>query len=214
MAGTRSDPGVAYPEGMKDGVPPDFDPELWVTVTGYEGRLYLLGNPHTHLGRMYAWSESLKVGTNISKYGITDASDASRRWIEGFLSGNEPGPAEFLGIDALTEAGLSDDDPAYARWRKGLAEYHQTGTMPALAQVPTIPFSANATFDHVPWVLAGGQVWIWMDGAWVVAKPQPALDGGLLAGTPCATRGYHDMDGADDRHMWCVECGETVEVIG
>ncbi|OGO51758.1 MAG: hypothetical protein A2Z32_10230 [Chloroflexi bacterium RBG_16_69_14] len=199
---------------MTDGPqPPDFDPELWITADGYDGRLYLLGNAHTHLGRIVVWSEAIKAATNVSKYEVTDASAASRRWIEGFLRGNEPGPAEYLGIDELAEADLDSDDPAYARWRAGLAEYYRTGTTPPLAPVPTVPFSEDATFSHVPWIWAGGQVWIWKDCAWVVADPQPALDGGLLAGTVCATRGYHEMDGSDERHEWCVECGETAELF-
>lgn len=201
---------------MTDTSPPRFDPELWVTAEGYDGRLFLLGNPHTHLGRMYAWSEALRVGTNISKYDITDASAAARRWIEGFLSGSEPGPAEYLGIDPLAEAELSDDDPGYGRWQAALVDYHESGTLPHLARVPTVPFSADASFSHVPWVFAGGQVWAWRGVAWVVADPQPALDGGLLAGSLCATRGYHDMEGGDDdeRHYWCIDCGVTEEAVG
>jgi hypothetical protein len=193
--------------------PPDFDPDLWVVANGYNGRLFLLGNAHTHRGRMYAWSEALKMGTDVSKYDVTDASDAAHRWIEGFLSGNEPSPAEYLGIDELAVAQLNDDDPRWARWQAALADFRETGTMPTLSRVPTIPFADDAAFDHAPWTWAGGQVWIWRDKAWGLADPQPQLDGEDLAGSPCAIRGYHDMDGADEHHAWCIDCGQTTEVF-
>ncbi len=199
---------------MTDTSPPNVDPELWVTAEGYQGRLFLVGNAHTHLGRMYAWSDELQDGTSISKYEITDASPAARRWIEGFLSGSEPGPAEYLGIDPLAEADLSDDDPAYGRWQAALADYHERGTLPPLTRVPTVPFSADVSLPHVPWVYAGGQVWTWRDGAWGVADPQPALEGPHLVGSQCATRGYHDMEGGDERHYSCIDCGLTEEAVG
>ena len=199
---------------MTDTVPPEFGPDLWVTAEGYRGRLFLLGNAHTHPGRMSALSEALQAGTNISKYEITGASAGARRWIEGFLSGNEPDPADYLGIDALAEADLSDDDPGYGRWRTALAVFRESGIMPHLTRVPTVPFAADARLSHSPWVLAGGQVWVWRAGAWVVADPQPALDGGLLAGSPCATRGYHDMADGDERHYCCIDCGLTEEAVG
>jgi hypothetical protein len=193
--------------------PPDLDPDLWVLADGYEGRLFLVGNPHTHRGRISAWSEALNGPTNVSKYEITDASDAARRWIEGYLSGNEPSAGDFLGIDELAAGELADDDPGLARWRAALKDFRDTGMMPALSRVPTIPFSDAATFDHVPWTWAGGQIWIWTDKAWSVADPQPKLDGALLAGSPCAVRGYHDLIGADGHHAWCVDCGGTTEVF-
>jgi hypothetical protein len=86
------------------GLPFDIDPELWIEANGYDGRLYLIGNAHTHPGRMLAWSEIGGDATNVSKHDITDASDAARRWIDEFLSGNEPRPAAYLGIDALAAA--------------------------------------------------------------------------------------------------------------
>jgi hypothetical protein len=203
-----------YPADMTDAIPPHVDAELWVTAEGYDGRLFLLGNAHSHPGRMSAWSEALQIETGISKSDITGASAAARRWIEGFLSGSEPGPAEYLGIDALAESDLSDDDPGYERWRAALAEYRAVGSMPHLSRVPTVPFSADARLDHVPWVFAGGQVWVWQGNVWAVADPQPAVDRGVLAGSLCATRGFHEMTGGDERHYCCIDCGLAEEAVG
>jgi hypothetical protein len=197
-----------------DLVPPGFDPELWIEVEGFDGRCYLLGNSHTHQGRMLAWIEHLGVVASVSKYEITDSSESARLWVEGFLHGNEPDPATFLGIDEVAVGLLADDDPATRRWRTALSEFHRSGTMPALVPVPTIPFPDDAGLKPVPWTWAGGQVWNWKDRSWMVADPQPLLDGGLLAGSECAARGFHEMDEFGERHLTCRVCGETAEVEG
>ena len=194
---------------------PAHDQELWVAADGFDGRCYLLGNSHTHLGHMVVWVESLKDVRYISKDEINDASDAAWRWIEGFLHGNEPSAAEYLGIDRRAGADIDDDDPGFARWRVALAEFHQKGTMPSLVPVPSIPFPLDEVHGHLAWTWAGGQVWIWRDASWQVAEPQPALDGTSLAGSVCAIRGYDDLTAeVGDRHAACKDCGYTLESGG
>jgi hypothetical protein len=193
---------------------PAFDPELWVVAEGFEGRCYLLGNNHTHLGRMAAWIESLGLVAGLSKYQITDASEAARRWIDGYLHGSEPGPAEYLGIGDGAITQLDEDDPGMNRWRAALTEFHETGSMRSLPPVPTIPLRLPDIGGHDPWVWAGGQVWVWKDGSWHPAQPQPHLEGAFLAGSICATRGHHELTVVGDRHATCVDCGETSEIIG
>ncbi len=78
---------------------PDIDLELWIVAEGFEARCFLLGNSHTFPGRMLLWNEQQDVVASVSKYAITQASEASRRWIEGFLVGNEPSLAAYLGMD-------------------------------------------------------------------------------------------------------------------
>jgi hypothetical protein len=73
----------------KDHVP-EIDERLWVELTDSEGRWYLVGNPHTFPGRFDVWSREIGSSMTISKSEITNASDAARWWIEGYLSGNEP----------------------------------------------------------------------------------------------------------------------------
>ncbi len=194
---------------------PAHDPELWIEAHGFDGRCYLLGNPHTHLGRMVVWVESLKDVAHISKDDIENASEAARRWVEGFLHGNEPTPAQYLGIDPGAATDLEDDDPGIARWRAALAEFRQKGTMPSLVPVPSIPFPLDEVHGHLPWTWAGGQVWIWRDASWQVAEPQPALEGTSLAGSVCAMRGYDDLTAdVGDRHVACKDCGYTLESGG
>ena len=117
-------------------------------------------------------------------------------------------------VISYDRAGMGNSDDRPARERAALADYREKGTLPPLTRVPTIPISADANLLRIPWVLAGGQVWVWLHGAWEVASPQPAVDGGLLAGSPCAARGYHEMEDGDERHSFCLECDETVELIG
>jgi hypothetical protein len=194
---------------------PAHDPELWVEAHGFDGRCFLLGNPHTHLGRMVVWVESLRDVAYISKYDVENASEAARRWIEGFLHGNEPSPAEYLGIDPRAEADLDDGDPGLARWQAALVEFHQKGTMPSLVPVPSVNFPLDEIHGQVPWTWAGGQVWIWRDASWHVAEPQPELEGTSLAGSVCAIRGYHDLTAeVGGRHVACIDCGYAEETGG
>ncbi len=195
----------------QEGSAPDYDPELWVILEGDESRCYLLGNAHTWPGRMVVWGEEIGRTFAASTYQVTDASDAARRWMDGFLHGNEPTPGEYLGIGEFAASNLDDDDPAFPRWRAALQDFHVNGTLPALQSVPTTPFPRDEIYGHIPWAWAGGQVWTWKDRAWQVADPQPALDGTLLVGSICAERGYSNMEAIGDNHLACVDCGETVE---
>ncbi len=112
-----------------DAMTPEIDPELWIEVEGFDGRCYLIGNGHTFPGRMLLWSESQQVTANVSKDAITGSSEASRRWIDGFLAGNEPSLADFLHIDGATAAELPDDDPRVVRWREALYVFRDQGSM-------------------------------------------------------------------------------------
>lgn len=108
---------------------PEIDRELWIEAEGFEGRSYLVGNSHTFPGRMLLWNEQQDVVASVSKSEITSASDASRRWIDGFLVGNEPGLADYLGIDPATAADLRDDDPAVRDWLRARVQFDETGAI-------------------------------------------------------------------------------------
>ena len=106
------------------------DPDLWVEVAGYPGRLFIMGNPHTFPGRITAWSHDNDESLYFSKSEVTAFSDAARRWVEGFLHGAEPEPAEYLGIDPGEVDEMDDDDPRLEEWRDALATFRETGAMP------------------------------------------------------------------------------------
>ena len=191
---------------------PDTDPDLWVEVEGTAGRCYILGNPHTFPGRFVTWSDHLGNSLYVSKGEVTSCSDDARRWIEGFLNGNEPAIAEYLGIARIAADDLDDDDPGVERWRRALADFRSSGTIPLLKPVPRWPLPSAFVHGRRPWTWAGGQVWEWQAGTWLVADPQPPLDGTTIAGTVCARRGHCDHESVDDHHVACVDCGETTEV--
>ena len=80
---------------------PDLDRDLWVVVSGFEGRCYLLGNGHTSPGRMAVWSERAWHDRQHLTVGHRGKLRPRRGagWRDS-LHGNEPTAAEFLGIDA------------------------------------------------------------------------------------------------------------------
>ena len=113
------------PDGRRSR-PTDIDDRLWVVVEGVDGRCYLSGNCHTHLGRMSAWSDHLGTGLCMSKDEIRDASELATIWVDGFLHGNEPRLDVMFGIEALRDA--DDDDPRWTVWREATAAFRAEGT--------------------------------------------------------------------------------------
>ena len=134
---------------------PDTDPDLWVEVEGTAGRCYILGNPHTFPGRFVTWSDHLGNSLYVSKGEVTSCSDDARRWIEGFLNGNEPAIAEYLGIARIAADDLDDDDPGVERWRRALADFRSSGTIPLLKPVPRWPLPSAFVHGRRPWTWAG-----------------------------------------------------------
>ena len=72
---------------MKDDL--EYDDCLWFYHKGCEGRHYLLGNPHTHYGRMFAWCPEKNTTFCVSESEMNEMSNESKYWIKGFLSGSE-----------------------------------------------------------------------------------------------------------------------------
>ena len=106
------------------------DPNLWVEVDGYPGRLFIMGNPHTFAGRISAWSYDNDESLYFSKSEVTASSDAARWWIEGYLHGAEPSPAAYLVIDPRDVDVMDDDDPRLEQWRDALTHFRESGDMP------------------------------------------------------------------------------------
>jgi hypothetical protein len=112
---------------MDDGLPDDVDGDLWVVVEGIEGRCYLVGNGHTHRGRMAAWSSRLGRRITLSKDEIEEAAPKAETWIDGFLAGNEPPPEELFGPSILD---ADDADPRWTSWRMEVRGFRDTGRWP------------------------------------------------------------------------------------
>ena len=191
--------------------PSETDPNLWVEVDGLDGKLFIMGNPHTYPGRITGWSYEGNHSYYFSKDEVTAASDAARYWIDGFLSGNEPTLAEYLGIGPEQAARLDDDDAAIARWHEALHAFCTTGDFPELVLRPVRPFPSESVDGHVPWLVAGGEVWMWVNGAWSVPDPQPERVRTALVGTPCIDE-EHELEFDGDYYLACVKCGHAVEV--
>jgi hypothetical protein len=106
---------------------PGFDAALWFTEDGCEGRHFILDepNPHTFPGRIRAWCPTNRVHYNFSKAQMRDSSSETKRWVEGYLAGNEPRPPE----DA---EGFPDfTSPAGLAWVEQARAFRSTGFWPS-----------------------------------------------------------------------------------
>jgi hypothetical protein len=106
---------------MASAAPPALDPALWFMHLGCAGRHYLLGNPHTVPGRMWAWCPRERCTHFVSRADIGSMSRAAAWWVEGYLHGNEPAPP--AGPDGPPDFG----SPAYRRWKGKVARFRRSG---------------------------------------------------------------------------------------
>lgn len=106
------------------------NPDLWVEVDGYPGKLFIMGNPHTFPGRITGWSYDNDESLYFSKNEITASSEAARWWIEGYLHGAEPEPDEYLGVHPHDVDDMDNGDPRLNQWLDALATFRQNGDMP------------------------------------------------------------------------------------
>jgi hypothetical protein len=111
-------------------MPGETHPDLWVEVASYPGRLFIMGNPHTFTGRITGWSFDRDESFYFSKGDVTDASDAARWWLDGYLHGSEPEFEQFFALDPSTLGEIDDDDARWAEWRAALQEFRATGKLP------------------------------------------------------------------------------------
>jgi hypothetical protein len=108
----------------KPGEAPELDRALWFEHLGCRGRHYLIGNPHTVPGRMFAWCPRECCSVFVSRADIGRMSRAARYWIEGFLHGNEPAPPS--GPDGPPDFSSRD----YRSWRLDAEQFRSTGEWP------------------------------------------------------------------------------------
>jgi hypothetical protein len=159
---------------------------------------------------MHAWSEALSRVVTFSKGEVTDASELSAAWVDGYLAGNAPSAGEMFGPQM---ADAFDEDSRFDRWRRAVADYRESGWWPYSPWRDTLPFPPAAELPDYVWELRGDEVWTWSSSTWLRADPQPALDGRVLAGSVCATRQHHSMVVASTAHIVCEDCGETRETV-
>jgi hypothetical protein len=187
------------------------DPDLWVEVAGHDGKLFIMGNPHTFPGRITGWSYEGNHSLYFSKAEVTAASDAARWWIDGFLHGNEPSLAEYLGIDPGQAERLEDDDPGVARWRDAVGAFRSSGDIHLLGLRPTKAFPVESVNGHMPWMWAGGEIWIWRTGAWAVDPHHWQPLGSEVLGSPCIAD-THELEDVGEDYIACINCGNAIEV--
>lgn len=97
------------------------DERIWFEHDGCEGKHYMLGNPHTFTGRMYAWCPKRQTSFFVSKSEILNASVECEYWIKGFLSGNQPEPPTDEKGDVNFES------KEYKNWIDKITEFEKTG---------------------------------------------------------------------------------------
>ena len=99
-----------------------FDEKLWFTMgNACPGKHYLIGNPHTFNGRMFAWCPSKQKSFYVSKISMEELSTETHYWVRGFLVGNEPDPP----VDESGSTAFST--PEYESWLKAVKLFSETG---------------------------------------------------------------------------------------
>jgi hypothetical protein len=105
-------------------LPPEADPARWFHHLGCRGRHYVLGNPHTVPGRLWAWCPREACSIFVSLADMGTMSAACRHWVAGYLHGCEPEPPRDE--DGMPAYGTA----AHAAHRRRLAVFHRTGRWP------------------------------------------------------------------------------------
>lgn len=99
----------------------NYDKNLWFEHLGCEGKHYLIGNPHTYVGRMWAWCPKEKRSIFITKADMGKMSNQTKYWVEGFLFGNQPKPP--TDIDGMVDFQSEE----YKNWEKDVELFRKTG---------------------------------------------------------------------------------------
>jgi hypothetical protein len=140
---------------------------------------------------------------------IADASPEARLWIDGFLRGQEAGLLEFLGCSP--ELYDSHDEEDINRWMAWNDRFRRRGCAPPLHAMPQPDPVLDAVAAPRPWTYVAGRFWVWQDGAWTEADPQPedagpGNPGQVWPGTICGQRGYHELAVCYGSATICEDC--------
>lgn len=99
----------------------NIDEKIWFEYDGCEGRHYMIGNPHTFKGRMYAWCPKKERSFFVSKSEIIKMSVECEYWVKGFLSGNQPEPP------TNSEGDVDFESKEYKAWADKVADFENSG---------------------------------------------------------------------------------------
>ena len=119
----------------------DFDKKLWFMHKGCDGKYYLLGNPHTFLGRIWAWCPLKERTFFLPITEIEEISEYSRCWIDGFLAGSEPPPP------TNEDGDIDVDSDQYRKWQKK-AKYIELQVNGTLNRTWPMRILSHAVFLH------------------------------------------------------------------
>jgi hypothetical protein len=201
----------------REGVLPWPDERIWVRLRPERTpdpdlRWSIEGSAHTHRGHLHVSARAGSLLATVHPGDIADASPEAWLWIDGFLRGQEAGLFEFLGrsLDLLD----NHDDGDIARWLAWNQRFRRHGWAPPLWPVPAADPVLSELSGRQPWAYSAGRFWVWEDGAWVVADPQPQdpdpdIPGQAWPGTRCVQRGHHllaslgAISACEDCHLIC-----------
>jgi len=183
--------------------------------TGYRievadvGPCWLLGNGHTHAGRMVVLVIGTDMTLHVSKHEIVEPSPSVAAWIEGFLAGQEPDYDAWRGWaeDERVDDADYDDPAAWARYRAFIRAFQERGYLPyAIQRRPTVP--PPAEWADRAWIHVAGEVLGWDGSAWAPKDPQPAFAFGTLVGSVCADDdAIHESEVVGPGVLVCSDCG-------
>jgi hypothetical protein len=185
------------------------DPELWVDLNRVGSdptpRWLVAGNAHTHPGRFHVCSVEGDLHREASLTDVMEASPLARMWLDGFLHGQEPDFADFMGADdALIEHA---DDADYDRWLAHTAQFRLRGEG-VVNKMPPADAALSDLGHPAPWCFAAGQFRTWNGVEWATAEPQPDSNASTPAfwpGSVCARLGKHSLVGANN-FDYCERC--------
>lgn len=187
--------------------PDEVDARLWVRIAGSLG--FIAGNCHTDLGRFSVWIDDPRLWRCASKDEITECSNASRWWIEGFLSGSEPSFYDYYGYHA-EDLDVHDDDPRWDRLNRATARFREEGGIGRIAHRPpiVIPEHLVEGFPQI-WHGGGETTWLRNGDEWLLAD-EHVNEETLRRGKGCAERptcAETELEVAPD--VWiCPKCGQ------
>lgn len=186
--------------------------------TGYRievegiGPCWLIGAGHTFRGRMLAVMVESGQGLHISKDEIVDPAPEVAAWVEGFLAGQEPDFAEWLGLSEPLGDAFEEDPVVWARYEACLRSFRETGHMPyRLHRRPTAPPPSG--WEARAWTIVAGEVLRWDGTSWVAADPQPAFTFEVLVGSACDGPDGHDLELVGRSREICTRCGVLTEDV-
>lgn len=99
----------------------NIDEKLWFEYEVCEGKHYMIGNPHTFKGRMFAWCPKKERSFFISKSEILNMSVECEYWVKGFLCGNQPEPPTDSAGDVDFES------KEYKAWTSKVEDFENSG---------------------------------------------------------------------------------------